>query len=50
MTIKFPILFLAIMALSACASDLHEAKRLETCVIDGNVNNNCELSTLEHNK
>lgn len=48
MNIKFPILFLAIITLSACASDINEAKRLETCIIDGNINNNCELKTLEN--
>lgn len=50
MRLKFPILFLSIIFLSACASDINEAKRLETCVIDGNVNNDCELKTLENSQ
>ena len=35
------------LLLSACAQGVDAAKRLEKCVIDGNQNNNCELSTLE---
>lgn len=48
MHLKFSIVLLALITLSACTTDINEAKRLESCVIDGNISNNCELKTLEH--
>ncbi len=43
----------ALSLLAACAQGVTDAEnsveRLATCVIDGNQNNNCELSTLEGN-
>lgn len=48
MLAKLSLILLTTFALSACASGENEAKRLGECIIDGNVNNNCELSTIEH--
>lgn len=45
---KLSILFMALIALSACTSNINEAERLGKCVVDGNANNNCELTTLEY--
>lgn len=46
---KLLLIASAIFLLSACAQGVDAAKRLEKCVVDGNQNNNCELSTLEGN-
>lgn len=37
----------ALSLLAACAQGVDAAKRLEKCVVDGNENGNCEVSTLE---
>lgn len=46
---KVLLLITTTFFLSACAQGVDAAKRLEKCVVDGNQNNNCELSTLEGN-
>lgn len=48
MKYSLSILFITMITLIGCASDVNEAERLEECILDGNVNNNCEISTLEH--
>lgn len=45
---KLSILLATLWLLSACASNMDEAKRLEDCVLNGNVNGNCEISTIEY--
>lgn len=44
---KISLLLLSLMILSACASGVSEAERLEKCVVDGTTND-CELKTLEY--
>ncbi|WP_258091259.1 hypothetical protein, partial [Wohlfahrtiimonas chitiniclastica] len=44
---KFMILIAALACLTACTSPYSEAERLEQCVLHGNTNNNCEISTLD---
>lgn len=39
----------ALSLLAACAQGVDTVERVSKCVIDGNQNNNCELSTLENN-
>lgn len=41
------LMILTFSLLTACASGIDASKRLGTCVIEGNVDHNCELSTLE---
>lgn len=36
--------------LTACAQGVDAVERLGTCVIDGNQDGNCEISTLEGNQ
>ncbi|WP_186821696.1 hypothetical protein [Wohlfahrtiimonas chitiniclastica] len=44
---KSMILITALACLTACTSPYSEAERLEQCVLHGNTNNNCEISTLD---
>lgn len=45
---KITLLLITLIALSACASDFNEGERLGECIIDGNVDQNCELKTIEY--
>ncbi len=47
---KLLLSLLAITLIAGCAQGVDAAKRLEKCVVDGNENNNCEISTLEGQK
>ena len=47
---KTVLSLITLFLLTACAQGVDAAKRLETCVVDGNENGNCEISTLEGNK
>ncbi|UNM96704.1 hypothetical protein MMG00_02275 [Ignatzschineria rhizosphaerae] len=46
---KMLLSLVTLFLLTACAQGVDAAKRLETCVVDGNQNGNCEISTLEGN-
>lgn len=47
---KLLLSLLTITFIAGCAQGVDAAKRLEKCVVDGNENNNCEISTLEGQK
>ncbi|MHC5225834.1 hypothetical protein [Ignatzschineria sp. LJL83] len=44
---KILLLLTASTFLAACAQGVDAAKRLEECVVYGNQDNNCEISTLD---
>lgn len=44
---KLLLLLSTLSFLTACAQGVDAAKRLEKCVVDGNEQGNCEISTLE---
>lgn len=46
---KILVAFASLAIISGCAQGVDAVERLGTCVIDGNQNNNCEISTLEGN-